>query len=47
MVPVTLHGAYQLAAAGSDREPNEEMTDNLSTEAYHESLDTADIGVFM
>jgi hypothetical protein len=47
MVPVTLHAAYQRAAAGSDREPIEVMTDNLSTEAYHAWLDTADIGVFL
>lgn len=47
MVPVTLHGAYQRAVAGSDREPIEVMTDNLSTQAYHAWLDTADIGVFL
>ncbi len=47
MIPPTLHRTYTRAVEGSTKEPLEVMTSNLTTEQYHQWLDTADIGLFL
>ena len=47
MVPRSLHPHYERALTGHTGGPLEVMTSNLSTEAYHKWLDTADLGLFL
>lgn len=47
LVPRSLHGDFQRAAAGSTSQSLEIMINNLSTEQYHDWLDTADVGLFL
>ncbi len=47
MVPKSLHANYERSLAGDTGGPFEVMTSNLSTEAYHAWLDTADLGLFL
>jgi hypothetical protein len=47
LIPQSLHGDFQRAAAGSTIEPLEIMINNLSTQQYHGWLDTADVGLFL
>ena len=47
MVPTTMHRTYEQALTGKKDGPLEVMTANLTTQAYHEWLDTADLGLFL
>lgn len=51
MVPASLHADYLQAKKQSNDQPQtcplEVMTDNLSTAAYHDWLDSADVGLFL
>lgn len=47
MIPQSLHHAYQQSLRGERGGPLEVMTSNLSTKAYHDWLDTADLGLFL
>ncbi len=47
MIPESLHRVYKQAIAGDPSGPLEVMTSNLSTRAYHDWLDTADLGLFL
>jgi hypothetical protein len=47
MVPKSLHANYERSLSGDAGGPLEIMTSNLSTEAYHAWLDTADLGLFL
>ena len=42
-----MHASYRAAVAGSVNSSLEVMTSDLSTEAYHRWLDTADLGLFL
>jgi glycosyltransferase involved in cell wall biosynthesis len=47
LIPPSLHGDFERAAAGSSSQPLELMINNLSTDQYHDWLDTADVGLFL
>jgi hypothetical protein len=47
MVPRSLHGSYRRSLNGDTHGPLAVMVANLSTEAYHRWLDTADVGLFL
>jgi hypothetical protein len=47
MIPRSLHDFYERALRGERPGPLEVMTSNLSTQAYHDWLDTADLGLFL
>ena len=47
MIPPSLHADFQRAVDGVAGEPLEIMTNNLSTDQYHQWLDTADVGLFL
>ena len=47
MVPKSLHRSYEQAIGGSKSGPLEVMTANLTTEQYHQWLDSADVGLFL
>jgi hypothetical protein len=47
MIPKSFHRCYEDALGGDISGPLEVMTSNLSTEAYHGWLDTADLGLFL
>jgi glycosyltransferase involved in cell wall biosynthesis len=47
MIPTPLHGSYHAALNGKTKSPLQILTSDLSTDDYHDWLDTADLGLFL